>query len=197
MAAPRLTRKEKQEQTREAIMRAAAALFAKQGYEGTSLEAIARHAGLTQGAIYSNFESKADLWWSLAEFANRTLAFDVFFTGERSLAHELRELGRGVWRFLQDTSRSEFLLAREFDLFLMRNPRDRARYDRLIRAGRQQLADLLEAGATRRRTTLPMPADQLARAIDVVTEGLLHLFMLDPKAVDEALSVSTLVALAG
>ena len=37
------------------------------------MEAIARHAGLTQGAIYSNFTGKADLWWAIGDQMSRTL----------------------------------------------------------------------------------------------------------------------------
>ena len=79
MTAARLSRKEKQQQTRAAIIDAATALFAKFGVEGTSMEAIARHAGLTQGAIYSNFASKADLWWAIADQMSRTLDLAEMF----------------------------------------------------------------------------------------------------------------------
>lgn len=192
MAAARLTRKEKQEQTRAAVLASAATLFAKHGYEGTSMEAIARHAGLTQGAIYSNFASKADLWWALADYRGRTVDVEQFLTGDRPLRDELADLGRAVWRLLQQPSRLELLLAQEFDLFLMRNPRDRAKYDRAIRAMRQELADALE----QRRGALPMPAGRLATAIDAAARGLLHTFMLDRRAVDEDLCVAMFTALA-
>jgi len=196
MAATRLSRKEKQEQTRAAILDAATTLFATRGVEGTSVEAIARAAGLTQGAIYSNFASKADLWWAIADETSRTVTFDDFFRGDRSLAAELRRVGRALWRVLQEASRTELLLAQEFDLFLMRNRREQAKYVRGIRESRDELAAVLTDWARRRGERLPLPAPQLARAINVASYGLLHMFMLDPEAVDESLCVATVEALA-
>ena len=196
MAAPALSRKQKQEQTRHAILRAAATLFATKGVDGTSLEAIARHAGLTQGAIYSNFANKAELWWAIAEQSSRVIAFDEHLQGERSLRDELEALGRAVWRLIRQTSRDELLLAQEFDLFLMRNPKERAKYARTARSGHRELVDLLDRAAARRGEPLPAPASRLARAIESVVEGLLHTVMLDARAVDEELCVTTLAALA-
>ncbi len=196
MAAPKLSRKEKQEQTRHAILRSAATLFATKGVDGTSLEAIARHAGLTQGAIYSNFANKADLWWAIAEHSGRTIAFEEYLRGEESLRDELARLGTAIWHLIEQTSREELLLAQEFDLFLMRNTPERAKYARAARSGHRQLVDLLDAVAARRGEPLLVPAGRLARSIETIVEGLLHTVMLDPRAVDEELCVTTLAALA-
>jgi AcrR family transcriptional regulator len=40
---------------------AAAEVFAERGYEGTRVQEIVRRAGLSTGAIYTNFRNKADL----------------------------------------------------------------------------------------------------------------------------------------
>ena len=197
MTATRLSRKEKQEQTRAAILEAAATLFATRGVEGASMEAVAREAGLTQGAIYSNFANKSELWWAIAEQSSRLIDFEDYLRGVRSLRDELADLGRAVWRVLKEPSRTELLLAQEFDLFLMRNPKEAAKYRRNMRAGRRELAGLLERTAANRKAPLPQPADLLARAIDAATEGLLHMFMLDGGSVDEELCVATLTAFAG
>jgi TetR/AcrR family transcriptional regulator, repressor for uid operon len=47
--------------TRQALVAAAAEVFAEKGYEKAGVAEIARRAGLTTGAIYSNFSGKADL----------------------------------------------------------------------------------------------------------------------------------------
>ena len=47
--------------TRTLLVEAAAAVFAEKGYDGTRVQEIARRARLTTGAIYANFEGKADL----------------------------------------------------------------------------------------------------------------------------------------
>ncbi len=47
--------------TRALLVEAAAEVFAEYGYDGTRVQEIARRAGLTTGAIYANFDGKADL----------------------------------------------------------------------------------------------------------------------------------------
>src|SRR3954471_5996047 len=47
--------------TRQRLLDAATEVFIEKGYEGTRVAEIARRAGLTTGAIYGNFGSKADL----------------------------------------------------------------------------------------------------------------------------------------
>ena len=197
MAAVRLTRKEKQQQTRAAILDAAITLFAKHGVEGTSMEAIARHAGLTQGAIYSNFTGKADLWWAIGDQMSRTLDLSALFGANRPLREELADVGRAVWQLLRTASRTELLLSQEFDLYLMRHPRERAKYAREARGDQRQLAALLERGAADRGESLPMDARRLAGTIESTAFGLLHTFMLDRRAVDEELCVGAFTSLAG
>jgi AcrR family transcriptional regulator len=51
----------KRERTRTALIEAAAAEIAQAGLAAASLDAIARRAGMTKGAIYSNFADKAEL----------------------------------------------------------------------------------------------------------------------------------------
>ena len=57
-----MTRAESQERTRQALLTAATARFSQQGYLGTTLAQVAADAGLTKGAVYANFSSKADLF---------------------------------------------------------------------------------------------------------------------------------------
>src|SRR2546428_5484321 len=47
--------------TRERILSAAAQLFAEHGFASTSMPAIAALSGITAGAIYRHFKSKAEL----------------------------------------------------------------------------------------------------------------------------------------
>jgi AcrR family transcriptional regulator len=49
------------DETRARIINAALALFGAQGYERTSVKAIAEAAGIAQGLMYSHFASKDDL----------------------------------------------------------------------------------------------------------------------------------------
>ncbi|MYX39688.1 TetR family transcriptional regulator [Streptomyces sp. SID89] len=59
------------EQTRTAIITAAADLFDRRGYERTSLGDIAEHARVTKGALYFHFAAKEDLAQAIMEAQSR------------------------------------------------------------------------------------------------------------------------------
>ena len=62
-----LTRKERQAQTRRELIAAAARVFARRGYHKATIEEIAAEAGMTSGAVYSNFEGKEELFLAIAD----------------------------------------------------------------------------------------------------------------------------------
>jgi AcrR family transcriptional regulator len=62
-----MTRAERQERTRQDLVDAAERLFTRQGFHATSLDAVAAEAGFTKGAVYSNFDSKEDLFFAVYE----------------------------------------------------------------------------------------------------------------------------------
>jgi AcrR family transcriptional regulator len=64
-APKRLTRKEKQAETRARLLDAAERVFLRRGLQGSSVEEIAAEAGFTRGAFYSNFDSKDQLFVEL------------------------------------------------------------------------------------------------------------------------------------
>jgi len=55
------------EETRARVLDAAAAVFAEQGFEGARVAAIAKRAGLSVGAIYNHWDSKAELLAAVVE----------------------------------------------------------------------------------------------------------------------------------
>jgi AcrR family transcriptional regulator len=62
-----LTRAEQQSRTRAALVASARRVFGRDGFNGANLTAIAREAGLTKGAVYSNFDGKADLFLAVLD----------------------------------------------------------------------------------------------------------------------------------
>lgn len=60
-AMARLTREQQQQQNRDRLLDAAERIFAANGVAGASLEDVALEAGLTKGAVYSNFRNKGEL----------------------------------------------------------------------------------------------------------------------------------------
>ena len=59
----------KAEERRAALLESAGSLFAEKGYEATTMDEIAAHAGFAKGTLYHYFSNKAELLLSLrAEF---------------------------------------------------------------------------------------------------------------------------------
>lgn len=68
---PRLTRAQRQEQTRVELLAAARRRFLTHGYAATSLDDIAEDAGYSKGAVYSNFGSKQNVCRAVLELIHR------------------------------------------------------------------------------------------------------------------------------
>jgi len=52
---------------REQILEVATALFAQQGFQGTTTKVIAEKSGVTEALIFRHFPSKEDLYWAVIE----------------------------------------------------------------------------------------------------------------------------------
>ncbi|GAB6191011.1 TetR/AcrR family transcriptional regulator [Desulfocastanea catecholica] len=61
-------REAKKQRNKQAIVEAAISLFSAQGYENTSIEKIARAAGVGKGTFYSYFQTKKDLIKGFCEY---------------------------------------------------------------------------------------------------------------------------------
>src|SRR5689334_4393974 len=58
---------DKRDRTRAALLEAARALIRERGYERTTIEEVARRAGMTTGAIYGNFKNRDELFIALGQ----------------------------------------------------------------------------------------------------------------------------------
>jgi len=94
-----VARQERAEQTRKAILDAAASRIDAAGFLGASLSDILTEAGVTKGALYFHFKSKEELadalvheqftvWEPLADLANPGLQTVIDLT--QNMAHSLR-----------------------------------------------------------------------------------------------------------
>ena len=59
--------KEDADKTRQQLIDAARECFLKFGVAGTTLDVVAKHAGLTRGAVYWHFENKFDLFMAVRD----------------------------------------------------------------------------------------------------------------------------------
>ena len=85
--------------TRERLLRAAADVFAERGYDGTRVADIAVAAGVSNGALYAHFPSKADLLVDALRTHGRRLLADLFAADpNRSITELLLAIGRWLPR---------------------------------------------------------------------------------------------------
>ncbi len=86
-------------QTRERLLEAAADAFAERGYDGTRVADIAAAAGVSNGALYAHFGSKAELLVGALRTHGRRLLADLFAADpSRSVTDVLLEVGRWLPR---------------------------------------------------------------------------------------------------
>lgn len=86
-------------ETRERLLGAAAGVFAERGYDGTRVADIAAAAGVSNGALYAHFGSKADLLVAALRAHGQRLLADLFTADPgQSIADLLLVLGRWLPR---------------------------------------------------------------------------------------------------
>jgi len=98
--------KEDAERTRDAILDAAEKLFFRNGVSRTSLEQIAREAGVTRGAIYWHFRNKvevSDAMHARVELPLYALVEDLAATPPADPVAALRQVCRGTLERLAES----------------------------------------------------------------------------------------------
>ena len=115
-------RRDRREQTRTALLAAAERLWAERGIHGASLDDIAAAAGLTKGAVYSNFAGKTDLLLALMERITSGRSGPDVCDELRAAVEDADRTGRSSPRHdSEDGPRRLALLLVEFWLYGMRD----------------------------------------------------------------------------
>ncbi len=84
-------------ETRERLLKAAAAVFAERGYDGARVADIAAAAGVSNGAMYAHFGSKAELLvGALRTHGRQVLAEALAADPDKSIMDVLLSIGRGL-----------------------------------------------------------------------------------------------------
>ena len=89
--------KEESERTRRQIIAAARRVFARQGVRRTTLEEVARAAGVTRGAIYWHFAGKTELFYAMRE----QVSLPTIDTGFAASAADAADPLGGAERYLR------------------------------------------------------------------------------------------------
>src|SRR5215217_5149359 len=106
MPAPTGSRTRKSaDERREEIVAIAIAQFALNGYKGTSTDAIAREADISQPYLFRLFKTKRDLFLACFDVSHRRL-YETFENAARGVAKDesLTLMGRAYIRLLEDTN---------------------------------------------------------------------------------------------
>jgi AcrR family transcriptional regulator len=176
-----LTPERRRELTRAHLLEAAAVVFAERGYDRASLDEIARRAGFTKGAVYSNFANKEELFEALYHERQEQMLHSFFEAAAASSAEEAAARVTDVYRLLAPSA-AELGLWQEFQLYARRNPAllERLRADN--RVMHAHLVELVEQHWRTREVDLPLPADLLARLYVAIFDGVAQQRALDPDA---------------
>lgn len=111
MSQTRVSRAERQQQTRERLIEVATEMFLDVGYSGTSLDKVAVEAGFSKGAVYSNFAGKEELCMAALDtiHAEKIRLVHQMFTEDTSIETRLKSfvewsrsgLGEPRWTALE------------------------------------------------------------------------------------------------
>jgi AcrR family transcriptional regulator len=155
-------------------------VFLARGYERATLEQIADEAGFSKGVVYSQFDSKADLFFALldrriADRATENAAAVSRASGLDGVLSLLRVAERDIeaeprWR----------QLVVEFRIHAARDPQLNRRYASAHARTRELITRQFEALYERAGTKPPVPPRDLAQAILVFEAGATLESFTDP-----------------
>lgn len=177
----RVPRTESVERNREEVLAAARRVFLARGYAGASLDAIADEAGFSKGVVYSQFDSKGDLFMALLEQRIAERAAQNEAIAKRS--HGLEGL-RALLRAARQDSEAEAgwgLLLLEFRIHAARDPALNRRYAEAHRRAIDGLAAFFTRLYQEAARTPPMPVRQLALLVFAIGPGVLLERAADPR----------------
>jgi AcrR family transcriptional regulator len=171
------------EETREQLLDAAARVFELKGYEGATIAQIAREAGMSSGAIYAHYASKAELLVdALRAHRDRAVASVLAPEGRADVATVLLALGSRLGTRDNDTTALlvEALLASRRD----------AELAQVLAAAlgerEQAMSGLVAEGQADGDIAGDVPAETAARFALMLSLGSMLVRSLDMPATDPA-----------
>jgi AcrR family transcriptional regulator len=165
------TRAERKARTREQLVEAADRLFKRDGFHGTSVDAVADEAGYTKGAVYSNFASKEELFFAVYErrLDERVAELDRIGADAPAARDSLQVAVETAGRRSEDGWMAVFF---EFWAHVLRHPEHRERFAALHRRGLEPFVRAVEAFAREQDAEPPLPPELLATAHLALGNGL-------------------------
>lgn len=158
--------------TRQALLAAAVTVFARQGIAKTSLSEIAAEAGLTKGAVYSNFASKDELLLAIMEnhLIERMHHVTAVFDSELPTPEAVREAGaRLLSSMVADAQWHQLLL--EYWTLAVHDSTVMAKLAARRREVRATVASAIAKAADMHGIVLPITAEELAVTLMALSNG--------------------------
>ena len=193
MAKGSLTREESRQQTRQSVIDAAAAVFAKRGYRGASVEEIASEAGYTIGALYSNFSGKDDVLLALLEQQVARIAERIVGAAraEQDPTDKLRA-GAREWMAFLDEEPEMYALMVEFWTMWVRDEEQRPHHAKRFAAVRAYIGGLIQEKADEMGVAMRLPPEHIGAVVMALADGLALQHLANPQAVPSDLYPSVL-----
>jgi AcrR family transcriptional regulator len=195
----RLTRKEKQAQTRECLMHSAARVFAKRGLQQASIDEVAEEAGFTKGAFYANFKNKEELFLAMLDerFAQRIEDIERVVAGEGTAVEKARRYGDTYAQTLRSDPEWERLFF-EFSAYAVRDEDFRQELVTRYRAMRARTAAALKAESEQYGKDHVLSFEEVALMTSAMSNGFALEKLLEGDAVpDELYGTMLMVFFAG
>ncbi|HEY0295942.1 MAG TPA: TetR/AcrR family transcriptional regulator [Bordetella sp.] len=192
MSRQRLTREESREQTRRRLLDSAAALLAKKGLAATSVEDIAKHAGYTRGAFYSNFKSKVDLFIDLLKCSHQHIQQDLQGLLDADIQGE--DLRQQLVQFYARChgDAPSYVLWAEARLYAARDAKFRQRLNQLYLEKREVIAYFITQFCQKMGTAPPAPAEDLALGLIALADGVFYFNLSMPALLPDGAAQSLL-----
>jgi AcrR family transcriptional regulator len=174
---------------RQRVLQAAADEFVEHGYAGASLQAIAKRAGLTRGAVYWNFENKQDLFLTLLDERVDQPARALMQLTETAPADQATAVvvSEGLARLISEQAALVMLLFEHWAA-AARDPKLRRAFNARQRNLRDSLAHALTARHATTGVPLTYPAERLATAVLALGYGSAMNKLVDPDATPDELT---------
>lgn len=179
---PRLTRAEQRERNRERLLDAAERVFAERGYRVATVDDVAAAAGLTKGAVYSQFASKQELFAAAVErrYRERADAFVAAMSGPAPLADRAALAALDFAGSVGD--RADWaLLFLEAWAEMLRTPAFGEELRRIDARMRATIAGVVERSMAEQSLVLDLPAEAVAEMVLAATHGFGVQHRLDPE----------------
>lgn len=180
------SREEAKQETREALIRAAALLF-KSGGLDVSLDAVCAEAGYTRGAFYVHFRNRDELISAvMGRIGDQVL--DALLGTDNEGIRENNDLLSLVQRFLQALMSGDYPLTRKGGLpphqlldACARSEAIRSQYVRLTHSGIDRLAAALREGQEKGQVRQDLATEPVAAMLVSIVIGLHTMHDLDMK----------------